>query len=174
MLSFSNFELVPFSSSYSKKIDTNEPQIAIINFCCHHEDETRADTSMTLIPRQQVVPVKMRCTVRNLQQGLLILIGIAFLSPLLWMHRVVLPCTLTSLPEETANNTLEDFLARNIALAKKDVTDVVSEKTTRFLNESAMCQSLASTSSMALWVDNIDKIHDASVSAWIASGNSMI
>ena len=116
---------------------------------------------MNLILRP--VPVRMRYTARNLQQTLLLLIGVAFLSPLLWMHRVVLPCTLTltSLPA-SANNTLKDFLARNSTLDKKDVNDRVSEKTTRFLNESAMCQSLASTSAIALWVGNIDKIHDAS------------
>jgi hypothetical protein len=114
---------------------------------------------MTLLLRP--VPVRMRFTARNLQQTLLFLIGIAFLYPLLWMHRVVLPCTLTSFPAE-ANNTLEDFLARNSTLERKYVKDRVFEKTTRFLNESAMCQSLASTSAIALWVDNIDKVHDAS------------
>jgi hypothetical protein len=107
-------------------------------------------------------PARMRCTARKLQQTLLVLIGIAFLSPLWWMHGVVLPCTLTSLPD-AANNTLEGFLARNKTLEEKVVNNRVSEKTTRFLNaSSAMCQSLASTSAMALWVDNIDRIHAAS------------
>jgi hypothetical protein len=122
--------------------------------CHHHEDDAR-DLSMTPIMRP--VPLRMKCTARKLQQTLLLLIGIAFLSPLLWMHRVDLPCTfLTSLPDAAANNTLEETLQKQV------VNDPVSEKTTRFLNESAMCQSLASTSAMALWVDNIDKIHDAS------------
>jgi hypothetical protein len=107
-------------------------------------------------------PVRMRCTARKLQQTLLFLIGIAFLSPLLWMHGVVLPCTLTSLPD-AANNTLEGFLTRNKTLEEKVGNARASQKTTRFLNEgSAICQPLASTSAMALWVDNIDRIHAAS------------
>jgi hypothetical protein len=94
----------------------------------------------------------MRFAGRNLQQTLLLLIGIAFLSP--WFTSLSLPAA--------ANNTLEGFLPRNRTVEKEAVNIPTSEKAARFLNESAMCQSLASTSAMALWVDHIDRIHAAS------------
>jgi hypothetical protein len=104
---------------------------------------------------------RKRSLARSLQKLLLLLMGLAFLAPVLYLHHITLPCS--PLTPAATNSTLDRFAVSD--RASETVTKLKMPATvfaSRLLNTSAMCQSLASTSALALWVEHIDQIHAAS------------